>query len=456
MLPTVVSHAAYPVGTTTTAPLATAALAKLPQQPLQPSAPSAASGNNVPTTSNANAAAAAAVPLPPCDDKEGHYIVTPNESLTQRCKCGHEGCSRVKIMRLLGQGTFGKVAHCWDRQTRRYCAVKIIRAVQKYRDASRIEIRVLRELQRWDPENQYRCIHLRECFDYRNHICMVFDLLGQSVFDFMKSNHFAPFPAEHIQQLAQQLITSVAFLHRIGLVHTDLKPENILLVNDAAHTTEIRLIDFGSATFEKEYHSAVVCTRHYRAPEIILGCGWSYPCDMWSIGCILVELFTGEALFQTHDNLEHLAMMEAAIGPMPSSLIQRANHAGREFFRHGRLAYPASATTRASRKYVAAMRRLENIVVPNCPFNIYLLDLVQRMLIYDPAERITAEEALRQPFFQLRLPAATNTLAASLSSVDPSALAGAMRGRTNYGVLPPAAHPPAFVSKASMHGQAYG
>ena len=52
-------------------------------------------------------------------------------------------------------------------------------------------------------------------------------------------------------------------------------------------------------------------TRHYRAPEIILNLGWSSPCDIWSIGCILVEFFTGDALFQTHDNLEHLAMMEA-------------------------------------------------------------------------------------------------------------------------------------------------
>ena len=78
--------------------------------------------------------------------------------------------------------------------------------------------------------------------------------------------------------------------------------------------TEIRLIDFGSATFDDEYHSAVVSTRHYRAPEIILGLGWSFPCDIWSIGCILVEFFTGDALFQTHDNLEHLAMMQQVVG----------------------------------------------------------------------------------------------------------------------------------------------
>lgn len=129
-------------------------------------------------------------------------------------------------------------------------------------------------------------------------------------------------------------------LHDLNLIHTDLKPENILLVSNAYQTftynrtipssshanprnarqrrvlldSEIRLIDFGSATFDDEYHSSVVSTRHYRAPEIILNLGWSFPCDIWSIGCILVEFFTGDALFQTHDNLEHLAMMEAVIG----------------------------------------------------------------------------------------------------------------------------------------------
>jgi len=144
-------------------------------------------------------------------------------------------------------------------------------------------------------------------------------------------------------------------LHSLKLVHTDLKPENILLVkNDARlqgprragarsksilRDTDIRLIDFGSATFENEYHSSVVSTRHYRAPEIILGeyfiretrsvltifpgLSWSYPCDLFSIGCILVEFFTGDALFQTHDNLEHLAMMEVVMGKMPQRMVER-------------------------------------------------------------------------------------------------------------------------------------
>lgn len=94
--------------------------------------------------------------------------------------------------------------------------------------------------------------------------------------------------------------------------------------------TEIRLIDFGSATFDDEYHSSVVSTRHYRAPEIILNLGWSYPCDIWSIGCILVEFFTGDALFQTHDNLEHLAMMESVCnGRLEAKLVRQVQNSGR-------------------------------------------------------------------------------------------------------------------------------
>jgi dual-specificity kinase len=86
--------------------------------------------------------------------------------------------------------------------------------------------------------------------------------------------------------------------------------------------TAIFLIDFGSAIFETDRHSAVVSTRHYRAPEIVLGLGWSFPCDMWSLGCILIELYIGKPLFQTHENEEHLKMMEIVIGYFPMKMVE--------------------------------------------------------------------------------------------------------------------------------------
>lgn len=341
------------------------------------------------------------------DDDDGHYIVIPNTDLTPR----------YKIMKTLGQGTFGKVIQCYDRLKKDYCAIKVIRAIQKYRDASMIELRVLRTLSENDPENLNKCIHMIDCFDYRNHICIVMGLLGISVFDFLKSNNFIPFPPSHIQHFAYQLFTSVAFLHDLKLIHTDLKPENILLVHSGfrnvpytkksgiktkrlLNSTEIRLIDFGSATFEDEYHSSIVSTRHYRAPEIILGMGWSYPCDIWSIGCILIEFFTGEALFQTHDNLEHLSMMEIICGKLEPKFIRQSSKTAQKYFRHsGKLDYPNKDTSPSSRKFVKAMRSLGEIVPSTSALNTHFLDLLTKIFTYDPNKRITAKEALSHPYF---------------------------------------------------------
>jgi len=105
----------------------------------------------------------------------------------------------------------------------------------------------------------------------------------------------------------------------------------------------------------------VVSTRHYRAPEIILGIGWSYPCDLWSIGCILVEFFTGDALFQTHDNLEHLAMMNSVLGPLPPHMVMSANKEGQKFFfkESKKLRYPTTKTTKQSKKFLSALKPLQ-------------------------------------------------------------------------------------------------
>ena len=100
-----------------------------------------------------------------------------------------------------------------------------------------------------------KCIHLLHWFDHRNHICLVSELLGMCVYDFLKENDFQPFPRRHIQEFAKQLLGSVAckfrgalylyaalltppftVLHELHLVHTDLKPENILLVHNSYRT----------------------------------------------------------------------------------------------------------------------------------------------------------------------------------------------------------------------------
>jgi dual-specificity kinase len=370
----------------------------------------------------------------PCDDKEGHYIIVPDDIIYNRCTSSsvcnipthfdHPSLSD-RTVRLLGQGTFGKVVEAVDIQTQNRVAIKIIRAIPKYRDASKIEIRVLQKLKERDPANVHKCIHLLHWFDHRNHICLVSELLGMCVYDFLKENEFAPFPRNHIQSFAKQLLGSVAFLHDLHLIHTDLKPENILLVHNdyrlavvpvpgkrnapprtkrMLQSTDIHLIDFGSATFEEEYHSTVVSTRHYRAPEIILGLGWSYPCDAYSLGCILVEFFTGVALYQTHDNLEHLAMMEAVMGKMPDRFARAGARSKPEFFKEGsRLDWPKPKASRQSKKDVRATKSLVDVIPPSDQINKHFLDLVRRLLAFDPAQRITVREALHHPYFSVNV-----------------------------------------------------
>merc|ERR1711936_61111 len=237
------------------------------------------------------------------------------------------------------------------------------------------------------------------------HMCIAFEILGKSVFDFLKDNAYAPYPLEHVRQMAYELCFSVNFLHRNRLTHTDLKPENILFRNSESEpreadsvqqvkNPEIRLIDFGSATFNHEHHSSIVSTRHYRAPEVIMELGWSQPCDVWSIGCIIFECALGITLFQTHDNREHLAMMERVLGPFPGSMSRRTKT---KYFQAGKLVWDEHSS---AGKYVREnCKSLKKYQQSDQEEHEQLFGLIQAMLTYDPAERIGLDQVLRHPFF---------------------------------------------------------
>ncbi|KAG6598793.1 Serine/threonine-protein kinase AFC3 [Cucurbita argyrosperma subsp. argyrosperma] len=344
------------------------------------------------------------------DDREGHYVFNLGENLTPR----------YKILSKMGEGTFGRVLECWDRQTREYVAIKVVRSIRKYRDAAMVEVDILKHLAQNDT-GCLRCVQIRNWFDYRNHICIVFERLGPSLFDFLKRNKYHPFPVDLVREFGRQLLESVAYMHDLHLIHTDLKPENILLVSSEyiklpgckrvssdetqfrclPKSSAIKLIDFGSTAFDNENHSSIVSTRHYRAPEVILGLGWSYPCDLWSIGCILVELCSGKALFQTHENLEHLAMMERVLGPIPGHMIQSADQNAEKYFKRGlRLNWPEGAVSRESIRAVKKLDRLKDMVSQHVGFSRLLTDLLYDLLKYDPSERPTARQALNHSFFK--------------------------------------------------------
>uniref|UniRef100_A0A8C4L7K4 dual-specificity kinase n=1 Tax=Equus asinus asinus TaxID=83772 RepID=A0A8C4L7K4_EQUAS len=282
------------------------------------------------------------------DDKEGHLV----------CRIGDWLQERYEIVGNLGEGTFGKVVECLDHaRGKSQVALKIIRNVGKYREAARLEINVLKKIKEKDKENKFLCVLMSDWFNFHGHMCIAFELLGKNTFEFLKENNFQPYPLPHVRHMAYQLCHALRFLHENQLTHTDLKPENILFVNSEFETlynehksceeksvknTSIRVADFGSATFDHEHHTTIVATRHYRPPEVILELGWAQPCDVWSIGCILFEYYRGFTLFQTHENREHLVMMEKILGPIPSHMIHRTRK--QKYFYKGGLVWDENSS----------------------------------------------------------------------------------------------------------------
>ncbi|XP_050562980.1 dual specificity protein kinase CLK2 isoform X8 [Spodoptera frugiperda] len=336
------------------------------------------------------------------DDKDGHLVYWP----------GYVMGARYKIIDTLGEGTFGKVVEVKDLELEHRMALKIIKNVEKYREAAKLEINVLEKLAEVDPDCKNLCVKMLDWFEYHGHMCIAFEMLGQSVFDFLKDNNYQPYPLEQVRHIAYQLIYSVLFLHDNKLTHTDLKPENILFVDSdyevvsvynaskkkhdlmRVKRSDVRLIDFGSATFDHEHHSTIVSTRHYRAPEVILELGWSQPCDVWSIGCIMFELYLGITLFQTHDNREHLAMMERILGPIPYRMARKTKT---KYFYHGKLDWDEKSS--AGRYVRENCKPLMRYLQSNSEESRQLFDLIARMLEYEPSQRITLREALKHPFF---------------------------------------------------------
>nr|KAF6391574.1 CDC like kinase 3 [Pipistrellus kuhlii] len=335
------------------------------------------------------------------DDKEGHLV----------CRIGDWLQERYEIVGNLGEGTFGKVVECLDHaRGKSQVALKIIRNVGKYREAARLEINVLKKIKEKDKENKFLCVLMSDWFNFHGHMCIAFELLGKNTFEFLKENNFQPYPLPHVRHMAYQLCHALRFLHENQLTHTDLKPENILFVNSEFETlynehksceeksvknTSIRVADFGSATFDHEHHTTIVATRHYRPPEVILELGWAQPCDVWSIGCILFEYYRGFTLFQTHENREHLVMMEKILGPIPSHMIHRTRK--QKYFYKGGLVWDENSS---DGRYVKEnCKPLKSYMLQDSLEHVQLFDLMRRMLEFDPAQRITLAEALLHPFF---------------------------------------------------------
>jgi mitogen-activated protein kinase 1/3 len=319
---------------------------------------------------------------------------------------------KYELIRPIGSGAYGVVISALDTETGRKCAIKKVhRVFEDLIDAKRIlrEIKLLRQFEHENIINIVDILPPLGSLAAWEDLYIVNDLMETDLHRIIYSSQ--PLSIDHCQYFVYQILRALKYMHSAHVVHRDLKPSNLLLNGNC----DLKICDLGlSRGIEGDDAELTeyVVTRWYRAPEIMLACQeYTEAIDVWSVGCIFGELLERRALFPGEDYIDQLRRIVAKLGkPAPDELDFVTSDKARRFI----LGLPeppadsetdvnamrsASASdgggrgpTERKRRPPAAWRAANSHVDP------LAVDLLERMLVFRPADRISVEEALRHPF----------------------------------------------------------
>lgn len=313
---------------------------------------------------------------------------------------------RYRLAEALGRGAFGDCYRAYDYKRQMWVALKIIKNEPRYHRQGKIEINVLELLRAHDVDGSHSLVHMVDYLMFRNHLVITFELLGTNLYSALRAGGFAGVAQPVTRDIARDVLKCLELLRSLDVVHADLKPENILLRPDYAKpaalggsggetavspagTSVAKVIDFGSSCFRHGRIHTYIQSRYYRAPEITLGMGYGPSADMWSLGCILVELDGGHPLFPAKCEAD-LVLQHAELLGRPSAHIRGRARRALEFFdENGK---PLATTDRKGRTRTPGTRQLRDVLQSTDP---QFAAFVERCLTWDPAERMTTTEALR-------------------------------------------------------------
>ena len=302
--------------------------------------------------------------------------------------------SRYTPISPLGSGAFGVVCACHDSVSGEKVAIKKVKnAFSDARDAKMLlrEIKLLRHL---NHENVIPLIDIQQPanraeFNDVYHVTQMMDC------DLHRINYSQKLTDDHAQCFIYQILKALKFIHSGGVIHRDLKPANLVVNKNC----DLKVCDFGLARLNPEMieggepgeMTEYVVTRWYRAPELILTRAYDNSIDMWSVGCIMAELLTQQPLFKGENFVDQLEKICNVIGtPSPEDM--------------------AHITYEKARAHLHKMGGRPKVPLNSLPglaeANADAVDLLERILLFNPKKRISAAEALQHPYLRecVRLP----------------------------------------------------
>eukprot|EP00357_Protocruzia_adherens_P022054 CAMPEP_0114996450 /NCGR_PEP_ID=MMETSP0216-20121206/14316_1 /TAXON_ID=223996 /ORGANISM="Protocruzia adherens, Strain Boccale" /LENGTH=400 /DNA_ID=CAMNT_0002360653 /DNA_START=277 /DNA_END=1476 /DNA_ORIENTATION=+ len=288
--------------------------------------------------------------------------------------------------KIIGNGSFGVVYQATIAETGETVAIKKVFQDKRYKNR---ELQIMKEL------NHPSVIGLRHAFYTTGdkpddlYLNVVMDFIPETVYRVMK--HYnkmkQPVPIFFVKLYAYQMCRALAYIHALGICHRDIKPQN-LLVDTSTHT--LKMCDFGSAKrlIKGEPNVAYICSRYYRAPELIFGAtDYTTSIDIWSMGCVVAELLLGTPLYPGESGVDQLVEIIKVLGTPSKEQIHDMNPSYTEYKRFPQIRpHPWNKVFRSRTPADA-------------------IDFVAKVLVYSPQQRLKPLEALLHPFFdELRDP----------------------------------------------------
>ncbi|KAJ3336616.1 Mitogen-activated protein kinase [Gonapodya sp. JEL0774] len=292
---------------------------------------------------------------------------------------------RYKINRELGQGAYGIVCSARDLETNQEVAIKKVTKIFDKQILAKRALRELKLLKHFNGHENITCIMDMDIADYNNfnEVYIIEELMEADLHQIIRSEQ--PLTDAHYQYFIYQICRGLKYIHSANVLHRDLKPGNLLVNADC----ELKICDFGLARGFSDHPDAnagfmteYVATRWYRAPEIMLSFrSYTKAIDMWSVGCIFAELLGGKPLFKGRDYVDQLNQILHILGTPDDETLRRIG------------------SDRAL-LYIRSLERMPKIqfshLFPRA--DPQALDLLEKLLKFDPAARITVEDALAHPY----------------------------------------------------------
>ncbi|KAG7226538.1 hypothetical protein INR49_003860, partial [Caranx melampygus] len=350
---------------------------------------------------------------------EGNSSIMVENSITMIISQGliSSASSNYEVEEVLGCGTFGVVAQCIKLTTNETVALKLLQQNSNTEEA-KAEEAMLKKLMDLDA-HKFNIVRWNESFTFEGHYCLEFEKLDISLYELMQNRQPSFLQLQEIRPIVQQLAVALDFLKCLGILHADLKPENIMMVDHVGQPLKIKIIDFGLACEDtKQQRGLFLQTLWYRSPEVLVGAPISEAIDMWSLGCIAFEMFTGAPLFKTNDEHDMVEKIVDTIGHLPDHMLDVGWYTKRFYFKNRLLMDPqhwkllpavhesddASASDEIA-SLVDLIKASDNKSENEDPASEQdldkFVDLLTQMLNVDSAERITPRQTLQHPFITM-------------------------------------------------------